>query len=77
MKRIEQKYHDVVRANNVLAICMGKARRRFPGEKLSFCGYENCWEDCLTGFEIDGKLSCLFYFNVGNATHATKHEVRL
>lgn len=80
MKNVPSKYHNAIKTNAVLENCLKKAKERFPGQELSFCGHEEDWESCFSSClpSLDGtELSLLFYFNVGKATHAIFETVPL
>ena len=80
MKNIPPKYHEVLRRNQVVENCLKKARERCPGAQLSFCGFEDNWEDCIGSSMLNrtgDELSLLFYFNTGVNTHAVMVNVPL
>lgn len=80
MKNIPVEYHDMIEPDSLIARCLRIAQDQFPGKRLSFCGGENSWVDCLGSCFLrpDGtELSFLFYFNVGDNTHAIMESVPL
>lgn len=66
MRNLEPDYREFARSQGIVALCLQQARKRFPGKQISFCGLEDRWEDCLTGYlSDDGKqLAFLFWFNI-------------
>lgn len=80
MKNVPEQYHEVLRSKNLVPQCLERARERFPGQELGFCGSESNWEDCL-GMCLPNRegteLSVLFHFNVGDRTHAITEHVSL
>lgn len=80
MRNIPTEYRNMIEPDGLIARCLSKAQERFPGKRLSFCGDEDNWEDCLGSclLKPDGtELSFLFYFNVGSKTHAVLESVPL
>jgi hypothetical protein len=47
------------------------------GNDIEFCGHENRWEDCLSGFIIDSKVHLLLQYNIGSNTYAVNMEVMI
>lgn len=80
MRNIPEQYHETLRSRNLIPQCLEKARERFPGQRLDFCGFEKNWEDCLGNClpnQEGTALSLLFYFNVDGFTHAITESVPL
>jgi len=78
MKNISPEYRAKIEPDGLIARCLSKAQERFPGKRLNFCGQENNWLDCLGSCcpnQEGTELSFLFYFNVGEKTHAVTESV--
>jgi hypothetical protein len=71
MRHVNQKYHDRIRRANAVERCLQKARERWPGEELSYCGNETNWEDCLIALRTHaGIVRVYLQYNIGKNSHA-------
>lgn len=80
MKNIPLEYREALRRRQVVRDCLEEAQRRHPEARLSFCGLEDNWEDCIGSSmlnETGDELSLLFYFNMGADTKAIMVSVPL
>ena len=77
MKHIPPEHQSRLRQSGAIQACLDAAKRKFPGKQLTYCGLENNWEDCLSGFEINGQFRAALYFNIGPNTHAVQHSIAL
>lgn len=77
MRNLDPNYHATAKRLKVVSFCLEKAQRLFPNVKLSFCGFEKNWDDCLQGYrdEATGNIVFLLNFNIGRSTRAV--EARL
>lgn len=64
-----------------LRLAMRKAKqiaRDKYGSLISKCGMAKTWEECLSGWlKAPNLLDLLFYYNVGNMTHAVRVQVQI
>lgn len=77
MKHVMPEYHERLRESGAIEACLREAQERFPGEELSYCGFEDNWEDCVSGFDAGDEFKVLLQFNIGADTHGIMRSVTL
>jgi hypothetical protein len=79
MKYVSKKYHYMIRAEDIVSRCLEKAKKRFPDQKLTFCGFEKNWEDCLCDRLHPSKniIDFILFFNIDKATYTVKETIQI
>jgi hypothetical protein len=77
MRHLPASIRSRVEESQVLEDCLIEARNRFPEDqdRIRFCGVEDNWADCLSGFEAPDGIWVILQFNIGPATYAVKKVI--
>lgn len=77
MRNVDPEYHELAEAANIVEKCLSRAKERSPGERITLCGRETSWEDCLTASLSADETQVVFTFmyNIGADTLAVEERL--